>query len=77
MAVSDRITTDPEVMLGKPTIRGTRITVEHILEELAGGTGFDELLRAHPRLTRDDLQAAVEFALEAVRTEQIRFISAA
>jgi len=67
MKSADRITSSPEVMLGKPVIRGTRVTVEHILEELGAGTTFDELLQAHPRLTRDDLQAAVGFALEAVR----------
>lgn len=64
---SDRITMSADVMLGKPVIRGTRITVEHVLEELAAGMTFDELLEAHPRLTREDLQAAVAYAIEAVR----------
>lgn len=63
----DRIAAIPDVMLGKPVIRGTRITVEHILEELAAGTTLDDLLAAHPRLTRDDLQAAIAYAIEALR----------
>ena len=58
---SDRISKSADVMLGKPVIAGTRITVEHILEELAAGMTFDELLEAHPRLTREDLQAAVAY----------------
>jgi uncharacterized protein (DUF433 family) len=67
MTRPDRITSSPDVMLGKPVIRGTRITVEHILEELAAGMTLDDLLQAHPRLTRDDLQAAIDYAIEAVR----------
>ncbi len=59
MAKHDRITSDAEVMLGKPAIRGTRITVEHILEELAAGMTFDELLAAYPRLEREDIEAAL------------------
>lgn len=43
------ITADPHIMLGKPVVAGTRITVEHILDELGGGRSFDELLEAHPR----------------------------
>ncbi|WP_437756139.1 DUF433 domain-containing protein [Sorangium sp. So ce1389] len=73
----DRITSDPEVMLGKPVIRGTRITVEHILEELAGGMTFDDLLAAHPQLTREDLSAAISFAVDAVRLERLRTLRAA
>jgi len=53
------ITTNPNVMMGKPVIAGTRITVEHILEELAAGSTTDELLEAHPRLTREAIQAAL------------------
>ena len=63
----DRITKSADVMLGKPVISGTRITVEHILEERAAGMTFDEMLEAHPRLTREDLQASVAYAIEAVR----------
>jgi uncharacterized protein (DUF433 family) len=67
--MEDRIVSDPEVMLGKPCIRGTRITVEHILESLAAGRSVEDLLRAHGRLTRDDVLAALAFATESVRLE--------
>lgn len=76
MAKHERITSDASVMLGKPAIRGTRITVEHILEELAAGMTFDEVLEAHPRLEREDIEAAMEFALDAVRLERIRTLAA-
>lgn len=66
-----RITADPAVMLGKPIIRGTRITVEHILDELAGGLTVEDLVASHPRLTREDLQAALAFAAESVRMERL------
>lgn len=55
------ITADPAIMMGKPTIAGTRITVEHILEELAEGATVEDLLDAHPRLTREAIQAALNF----------------
>lgn len=62
------ITSDPKVMMGKPVIAGTRITVEHILEELAAGSTVDELLDAHPRLSVETIQAALAYALEILRT---------
>jgi uncharacterized protein (DUF433 family) len=71
MADLTRITADPAVMLGKPIVRGTRITVEHILDELAGGLAVEELVASHPRLTREDLQAALAFAAESVRMERL------
>jgi len=55
------IVSDPKIMLGKPVIKGTRITVEHILRELAAGTTIEELLEAHPHITRADIKAALEF----------------
>ncbi len=55
----DLITSDPRIMLGKPVVVGTRITVEYILEELAAGTTIDELVEEHPRLTREGVLAAV------------------
>ena len=72
-----RITTDPAIMLGKPIVRGTRITVEHILDELAGGLSIDDLVASHPRLTRDDIRAALAFAAESVRTEGMVAVRAA
>ena len=55
------IVSNPDVMFGKPVIAGTRITVEHILEELRAGSTIDELIEAHPRLTREGVAAALEF----------------
>jgi uncharacterized protein (DUF433 family) len=53
------IQSDPAIMMGKPVIAGTRITVELILEKLAAGEPIDQILEAHPRLTREDIQAAL------------------
>ena len=53
-----KITSDPSVAMGKPTIAGARITVELILEKLAGGEGKHQLLKAHPRLTPEGIEAA-------------------
>jgi len=58
----ERIHTDPQVMLGKPVIRGTRITVEILLEKLAAGNSIEEILADYPRLTREDVLAAMAYA---------------
>lgn len=60
----DRIESAPDVMMGKPVIAGTRITVESILEKLAAGESIDDLLEAHPRLERADVQATLDSARE-------------
>jgi uncharacterized protein (DUF433 family) len=69
--VKNRIELDPKVMLGKPVIRGTRITVELVLRKLAEGATESDLLDAHPRLTRDDIRAALEYAADALAHEEI------
>jgi len=56
------ITSDPSIMLGKPVVAGTRITVELILEKLAAGETVEQILASHPRLSREGLLAAFEFA---------------
>ncbi len=66
-----RIEIDPEVMLGKPVIRGTRITVEIVLEKIAAGCPIQEILDEYPRLTRDDVLAAVAYARQAIGTDEI------
>jgi uncharacterized protein (DUF433 family) len=71
MNLSEYIVSNPDVMMGKPTIKGTRITVELILEKLVAGESFDQILLAHPRLTKKDIQAAIAFALESLRTDII------
>lgn len=65
------IVSDPAVMMGKPVIAGTRITVELILEKLAAGETVEQLLEAHPRLTPEAIQAALGFAAEALRADVI------
>lgn len=62
MALPDRIEANPDVMLGKPVIRGTRIPVELILRKLSEGASEADLLDAYPRLTRDGIQAAIRYA---------------
>ena len=63
------IVSNPNVMMGKPVVAGTRITVELILEKLAAGETVEQLLEAHPRLTREAIQAALLFAAEALRAD--------
>lgn len=65
------ITSDPQVMTGKPIIRGTRITVERILRKFAAGQTIDQILSDYPHLTREGIVAALEFAAESVRFEHV------
>ena len=65
------IVADPAVMMGKPIIRGTRITVELILEKLAAGETIEQILEAHPRLTREGIQAALSFAAKTLRSDVV------
>ena len=74
MIVTDRIEVNPKVMLGKPLIRGTRITVELILRKLSEGATETELLNAYPRLIREDIQAAIGYAADTVAHEETVFI---
>ncbi|PYS92665.1 MAG: DUF433 domain-containing protein [Acidobacteria bacterium] len=62
----DLIQIDPDVMMGKPVIAGTRITVELILEKLAAGETVDQILEAHPRLTREAVSAALSYAAQSL-----------
>jgi uncharacterized protein (DUF433 family) len=70
MTTTDRIETNPEVMLGKPVIRGTRITVELLLRKLSEGATEAELLDAYPHLTGEDLKAAIAYAADVVARER-------
>lgn len=65
------VVSSPVVMMGKPVIAGTRITVELILEKLAAGETIEQILEAHPRLTREAIQGALEFAAEALRADVV------
>ena len=66
-----RITVDSRLMLGKPTIRGMRITVEQILRALAGGISEHELLREYPELEKKDFQAVFAYVTHLVDEEQV------
>ena len=61
-----RIEINPQVMLGKPVIAGTRIPVEQILRKLAADVSVEAVLRDYPRLTREDVQAALAYASDVV-----------
>ena len=65
------IISDPKIMMGKPTVAGTRITVELILEKLAAGETIDQILSEHPRLTTEGIRAAIAFAAEALRADVV------
>jgi len=65
------VTSDASIMMGKPVIAGTRITVELILEKLAAGETVDQLLEAHPRLTDEGIRAALSFAAQALRADVV------
>ena len=71
-----RITVNPKVMVGKPTIRGLRITVEQILKALAGGVSVEELLEDYPELERDDIHAVLLYAAELANEERIYVVNA-
>lgn len=65
------ITSNPNAMMGKPVIRGTRITVELILEKFAAGQTEQEILRAHPHITSEGIRAALAFAAEALQASVV------
>jgi uncharacterized protein (DUF433 family) len=65
------IASDPKIMMGKPVVAGTRITVELILEKLAAGETIEQILSEHPRLTGEAIRAAIAFAAEALRADVV------
>jgi uncharacterized protein (DUF433 family) len=71
VTVYDRIEMNPDVMLGRPVIRGTRVTVELLVRKLAEGATADVLLEAYPRLTREDIRAALRFAADMLAHEEV------
>jgi uncharacterized protein (DUF433 family) len=68
----DRITQDPAIMVGKPVVRGTRIPVELVLEQLSYNLDLDELFAAYPRLTAEDVKACLAYAHAAVESKRKR-----
>jgi len=70
------IVSDPKVMMGKPVVAGTRITVDLILEKLGRGESIEAVLESHPRLTREAVLAALRFAAQALRAEVVYPVNA-
>ena len=71
----ERIEINPDIMFGKPVIRGTRIPAEHILRKLAGGMTPEEIIKDHPHLKREDILAVQKFAADYLADEEIVFAS--
>lgn len=76
MNLSERITMDPEICHGKPTIRGLRYTVESILELLSSGMAIEEIFADYDDLERDDILAALDFASQLSQIKRIEPIVA-
>jgi uncharacterized protein (DUF433 family) len=66
-----QIEVNPKIMLGKPVIKGTRITVELIIEKLAAGESIEQILESHPRLNKESIFAALQFAADSLRTKYL------
>ena len=73
----NRITIHPDVMVGKPTIRQTRLTVEHILKALSAGLTFDQLQADYPFLEPDDVKACLLYASKILASEKVYLVNAA
>lgn len=76
MTITDRIEINPQVMMGKPVIRGTRIPVELVLRKLSEGATERDLLDAYPRLTPADIKAAIGYAAETLAHEETVLLGA-
>jgi uncharacterized protein (DUF433 family) len=71
MAWRDRITIDPNVLVGKPIIKGTRISVEFVIDLLARGWAMDQVLREYDHLKPEDIQACLAYASDVLRSEKV------
>lgn len=71
MGWRERIVLDPQILAGKPVVRGTRLAVEFIIDLLAQGWTEDELLRNYPGLTREDIRACLSYASEVLHAEKV------
>jgi len=69
--MNNRITYNPKIFGGKPIIKGTRISVEFILELLASGMTLEEIIEEYPRLTKKDILAALNYAAKTVKKEEL------
>jgi uncharacterized protein (DUF433 family) len=71
MKWQERISIDPEVLVGKPVVKGTRLAVEFIIDLMAQGWPESEILRNYPGLTREDIQACLAYASEVLHAEKV------
>ena len=71
MGSRERIEADPDIMLGKPIVKGTRITVELLLTKLGDGASTEDLLLAYPHLKREDIMAALAYSADVVGREEL------
>jgi uncharacterized protein (DUF433 family) len=67
----DRIVVNPDVLVGKPVIKGTRIAVEFLMELLANGWTHEQILHSYPHLKQEDIQAALHYATEVLKQEHV------
>jgi len=71
MAWEDRIVLDPEILVGKPTVKGTRLAVEFVVDLLAHGWTYDEILENYPSLAREDILACLAYASAVLHSEKV------
>ena len=69
--MGERIKVNPKILGGKPVIKGTRIPVYLILELLSAGYDFKRIIKAYPTLTEEDIKAAVDYAVQIVKNEEV------
>jgi uncharacterized protein (DUF433 family) len=67
----DRISVDPKILVGKPTIKGTRISVEFVIDLLGRGWSVEQILREYDHLTSEDIQACLAYASEVLKSERV------
>ena len=71
MLWEERISIDPDVLVGKPVVKGTRLAVDFVLDLLGNGWSEDEVLRNYPGLTHEDILACIDYASEVLRSEKV------
>jgi uncharacterized protein (DUF433 family) len=71
MTLQERIVVDPQILVGKPVVRGTRLAVEFIIDLLAQGWSEGDILRNHPGLTHDDILACLAYASQRLKAEKV------
>jgi uncharacterized protein (DUF433 family) len=71
MGLTDRIVLDSKILTGKPVVRGTRISVELVVELLAAGCSHAQILASYPHLTEEDIRACLAYASELLREEKV------